>query len=282
MTHDIPWRAALTAALLSLAFSARALPAQAQPIPGPLPGGQPPAEGTPHAPVSCILVPMPPAAVPHMRAAIDDHEPVIIVAIGSSSTQSWRASDPGHSYPGVLQATLSAALPNAHIAVINRGIGGEDAPEELARLDKDVIAVRPQLVIWQVGSNGVLRDADPAVFKKLVTTGVNQLHKAGIDVILMDNQRAPALLQKPRHLVMDQSLAEVATATNTSLFDRGALMEAWQRDGEPYADFISSDLLHHNDLGYRCVAESLAGVIEAGLGPDLARKAEASKAQASR
>jgi len=225
---------------------------------------------------------MPPAAVPHLRAAIQNHEPAIIVAIGSSSTQSWRSSDPGHSYPGVLQARLSSLLPEAHIAVINRGIGGEDAPEELARLDKDVLAVRPQLVIWQVGSNGVLRHDSPTVFRKLVTTGVNQMRKAGVDVILMDNQRAPALLDKPEHVVMDQSLAEVATATDVSLFDRGALMEAWQRAGEPYAHFISSDSLHHNDLGYRCVAESLAGVIVAGLGPDKPGQPAASHATASR
>ena len=53
-----------------------------------------------------------------------------------------------------------------HIAVLNRGIGGQDAPEELARLQADVIAVRPQLVIWQVGANGAMRNADPAEFRR--------------------------------------------------------------------------------------------------------------------
>ena len=54
--------------------------------------------------------------------------------------------------------------PSAHIAVLNRGIGGQDAAEELARLDVDVLALRPQLVIWQVGANGALRNVDPSVF----------------------------------------------------------------------------------------------------------------------
>jgi lysophospholipase L1-like esterase len=231
-----------------------------------------PAAGIRAAADPCIAVPLPPVAVPHMQAALAAHEPVIIVAIGSSTTQSWRSSDPAHSYPAVLQASLSQALPEAHISVLNRGIGGEDAPEEVARMSADVLAVRPQVVVWQVGTNGVLRDADPAVFKRLVTAGVNQLRKAGVDVILMDNQRAPALLKAPKHLVIDQALAEVATATSASLFARSALMEGWQRAGQPYGSFISSDSLHHNDLGYRCVAESLAGVIVAGLGPDQASK----------
>jgi len=220
----------------------------------------------------CIPVAMPPAAIPHLRAALAAHEPIVIVAIGSSSTQSWRSSDPAHSYPAVLQAALSRALPTAHIAVINRGVGGEDAPEEVARMDTDVLAIRPQLVIWQVGSNSVLRSADPIVFKRLVSAGIERLHKAGADVIVMDNQQAPELLSKPEHLIMDQALAEVAAAKGASLFARSSLMEAWQRAGKPYGTFISSDGLHHNDLGYRCVAESLAGVITAGLGPDHAAK----------
>ncbi|MEA2742923.1 MAG: acyl-CoA thioesterase, partial [Acetobacteraceae bacterium] len=61
------------------------------------------------------------------------------------------ASDSAHTYPAVLQSSLNKALPGAHFAVINRGMGGQDAPEELTRLDTDVIALHPQLVIWQVG-----------------------------------------------------------------------------------------------------------------------------------
>ena len=71
------------------------------------------------------------------------------------------ASDSAHTYPAILQTALNKALPGAHFAVINRGIGGQDAPEELARLDSDAIAVHPQLVIWQVGANGAMRHADP-------------------------------------------------------------------------------------------------------------------------
>ncbi len=53
--------------------------------------------------------------------------------------------------------------------MINRGIGGQDAAEELARLDADVLAIRPQAVIWQVGANGALRNVDPALFHELVS-----------------------------------------------------------------------------------------------------------------
>ena len=153
---------------------------------------------------------MTPLALPHLRSALSQGIEGVIVALGSSSTQGAMASDLAHSYPAVLQHALSAGLPDAHIAVINRGIGGQDAAEELARLDADVLAVRPQLVIWQVGANGALRNVDPAAFRAMVSSGVRELQAAGADVILMDNQQSPALLAKADEPVFDQALAQVA------------------------------------------------------------------------
>ena len=220
------------------------------------------------APASCPTVPVPTLAVPHLKETLARDEPAIIVTMGSSSTQGWMSSDPGQSYPGVLQATLERLLPHAHIAVINRGINGEDAAEETPRLDADAVAVRPELVIWQVGANGALRSVDPSVFTKLVTAGIARLHKAGIDVVLMDNQRSPRIMDVPEHAIIDATLAKIAHATEASLFSRGALMDAWAKAGTPYADFISPDRLHHNDRGYRCLGEAVAAAIAQAVGPD--------------
>jgi len=229
------------------------LPALAHATPAPLSAGCPPA-------------PIGDTDVPNLAAVLTRHEPAVIVAIGSSSTRSWLASDPAHSYPAVLQQELERRLPHAHIAVLNRGINGQDVAEELARLDADVLAVRPTLVIWQVGANGALLSADPVAFRKLVTAGVARLHASGADVILMDNQRAPRLLAAPDNPAIDTALSNVARDTEAELFSRSALMDAWAAEGYPNRLFISSDNLHHNDLGYRCIAEALAVDIVAGLG----------------
>jgi acyl-CoA thioesterase I len=112
-------------------------------------------------PLCPTLPPLPPLHLPHLRAALRRGVEGVIVALGSSSTRGTMASDPAHTYPAVLQAALSGALPHWDVAVLNRGIGGQDAPEEVARLQADVIAVRPQVVIWQVGANGALHNANP-------------------------------------------------------------------------------------------------------------------------
>jgi lysophospholipase L1-like esterase len=216
---------------------------------------------------------LPAARLDHARAALAAGQPLVIVTLGSSSTQSWMSSDAAHSYPAQLQATLNDALPQTHVAVLNRGIGGQDAVEEVARIEKDVIAVRPQIVIWQVGANGVLRGSDPAEFARLVAGGVRRMQDAGIDVVLMDNQRAPKLLAAEHGSDrIDPALASVAADTGASLFSRGQLMDEWAATGHPYGEFISGDGLHHNNLGYRCVARALAGTLLAGLDAPAAGK----------
>jgi acyl-CoA thioesterase-1 len=196
--------------------------------------------------------------LPHLRAAVAGGIEGLIVALGSSSTQGVMASDTARTYPAILQTTLNKALPAAHFAVINRGIGGQDAPEELARLDTDAIAVHPHLVIWQVGANGAMRHADPSEFRHRVEEGVDRLLKAGIDVILMDNQRSPRLAAAGDHVALEDSLARVAQETGVNMFSRGRLMDFWSDEGAKPGLFIASDGLHHNDLGYLCVSQALA------------------------
>ncbi len=212
--------------------------------------------------------------LPHTRAAVATNQPIVIVALGSSSTRGWMAQDIAHSYPAVLQRWLNAALPKSDVAVINRGIGGQDAPEELARLDQDVLAIHPQLVIWQVGANGALRHESPDLFKTLVGEGIRKIRAAGADVILMDNQRSPRILARPDHVEIEQALRELAGKTGVNLFSRGALMDRWAQEGAPNDDFVAPDGLHMNTRGYVCLAHALGNVIATALRQPITQQRE--------
>ncbi|MGH7041433.1 MAG: SGNH/GDSL hydrolase family protein [Acetobacteraceae bacterium] len=216
-----------------------------------------------------LCPPDPPLArldLPHLRAALEAGRPGVIVALGSSSTEGVMASGPEAAYPAELQEALEHARPGWRIQVVNRGIGGQDARLEVARIGADVLALHPHMVIWQVGANAALRDNDPLAFRRLVTEGVQRLQAHGADVVLMDNQRAPRLLAAPEDAAFDTALAAVAAETGAGLFSRDRLMRGWAASGDPPADFIAADRLHHNDRGYACVARALARAIEAGLG----------------
>jgi acyl-CoA thioesterase-1 len=186
-------------------------------------------------------------------------EPLTIVAVGSSSTAGAGASSPAMSYPSRLEAELRARFPGTPIKVLNRGMNGEEAPQMLARFETTVLAEHPDLVIWQVGTNAILRDHAVAGVAPLVEEGVRRLKASGADVVLMDPQYAPKVIAKPDVDAMVALISKAAKAGSTGLFQRFAIMRQWnQVDGVPFDAVLSPDGLHMNDWSYGCIARLLA------------------------
>ncbi|MBV9262265.1 MAG: hypothetical protein JO205_12940, partial [Pseudolabrys sp.] len=94
----------------------------------------------------------------HVAHKIASGEPITIVAIGSSSTAGAGASSPAASYPSRLEAELGKLFPRQKITVLNRGVNGEEVGDMLRRFDTAVVAEHPDLVLWQLGTNSVLRE----------------------------------------------------------------------------------------------------------------------------
>ena len=203
-------------------------------------------------------------ALAHAAAKVEAGQKLTIVAIGSSSTSGTGASAPSLAYPARLEAELRERFPNLDLTVINRGKGGEDAAQELARFDRDVLAEHPDLVIWQLGTNAVLRRDDVAGDGELIRRGIEQLTSAGADVVLMDLQYAPRVLARPGHVIMERLIADAAKSERVGLFQRFELMRNWQdRPPADAAAMIGPDGLHMTDRGYGCLATELAGALAA-------------------
>jgi acyl-CoA thioesterase-1 len=198
----------------------------------------------------------------HAARRVERGERLTILAIGSSSTLGVGASSPAASYPSRLQAELQARYPNHDIRVINRGVGGEDAPEEFARLRPEVDGDHPDLVIWQVGTNAVLRRDDLATDDRLIERGVDLLKDSNVDVVLMDLQYAPRVLARPAYAEMEHRIADIAKQGAVGLFRRFDIMRAWgegQRIDAPA--MVGADGLHMTDAGYACLAADLADAL---------------------
>jgi lysophospholipase L1-like esterase len=186
-----------------------------------------------------------------------------IVAIGSSSTSGSGASSPAMSYPSRLAVELKELMPRLDIKVLNRGVGGETTVEMLARFDRDVFAEKPDLVVWQVGSNSVLRDLSLAEASARLREGLNRLRAADLDVVLMNPQYAPKVIKKSEADRMVDLIDLAAKQANVDLFQRFAVMRYWRLTEDiPFSTFISSDELHMNDWSYGCIAKLLAGAIQ--------------------
>ena len=78
------------------------------------------------------------------------------------------------------------------------------------RFATDVVAAHPDLVLWQVGTNSVLRDHPLKPHAALLHEGIAELKAAGADVVLMDMQYAPQVLAKPETQGMEDQIAFAA------------------------------------------------------------------------
>ena len=201
----------------------------------------------------------------HLRA----HQPLTLVAIGSSSTAGAGASSPAASYPARLEAELRLRFPDEKITVLNRGVNGEVGADMLGRFQRDVIDAKPDLVLWQVGANSVLRDHPLGPAGDNMRLGIKMLKDAGADVVLIDPQFAPAMLAKHDAEGMISLIEATAKETGVALFRRFSIMKFWHKERDiPFDTFVTADGIHMNDWGYDCWAKLLGvAIAEAATHP---------------
>jgi lysophospholipase L1-like esterase len=207
-------------------------------------------------------------SLPHVASKLASGEPVVIVAFGSSSTVGYGTTSPEFTYPNRLAAQLHRQYPTADITVVNRGQGGEDAPEMMKRLQTAVLDIKPDLVIWQVGTNAVLRNLDPTETAKLVEEGVARIQAAGADLVLVDPQYSPKVTERGESASkMVKLLGKVAELRHVGFFPRFEVMRDWhERQAIPIDNFVIADGLHMTDWGYACFAQLLGDDIIKSVG----------------
>ncbi|MBN8980841.1 MAG: SGNH/GDSL hydrolase family protein [Rhizobiales bacterium] len=210
------------------------------------------------------------SSLPRVAKRIASGDPVTIVAFGSSTTVGYGVSSPAYTYPQRLADQLRHKFPTADITIINRGMGGQDTPEMMKRFNSAVLSSDPDLVIWQLGTNTVIKgtEADVAATKVLVEDGLAQLQSRGIDVVLIDPQYVPAVTAKEENASeMVKLIANVAKLRHVPLFPRFEIMREWhENDKMPFDSFVIGDGLHMNDWGYACFAQLLGDTIIKSVG----------------
>jgi lysophospholipase L1-like esterase len=207
-------------------------------------------------------------SLPHVAHKLATGEPVVIVAFGSSSTQGYGASSPEFAYPNRLAAQLQRKYPTANITVVNRGKGGDDAPEMMKRLQTEVIDAHPDMVIWQVGTNAILRNLDPDATAQMVQDGVARIQAVGADVVLVDPQYSPQVTEHQEGASkMVRLLGRIAQLRHIGVFPRFEVMRQWhENQALPIDSFVIADGLHMNDWGYACFAQLLGDDIIRSVG----------------
>ncbi len=207
------------------------------------------------------------------------HEKLTILALGSSSTAGVGASTEEMTYPHRLETKLRILFPNAQINVLNRGVSGEDASEMLERLDGELKQDRPDLVLWQVGTNALLRANGIDAEAPLIRDGLKRIRSSGADAVIIDPQYAPKVLMDADAKPMVRLLEKVAHEAGVPVFKRFAIMEYWHETRDiSFNEFLSSDLFHMNDWSYGCIAENIASALALSMTAPATASAETSPA----
>jgi acyl-CoA thioesterase I len=188
-----------------------------------------------------------------------------IVAVGSSSTEGIVRNARNKVYPAALQASLSRLWPKADLTVVNKGKGGETMRDTIARFETDVIALKPSLVIWQLGVNDVLRYNGLEGRHEEIQSGLKILTDKGIPVVLLDLQYAPMVIKDPDALPM-QALIDKAARTGPKgrvfHFKRFAAMKQLAENHQvAMTDMTDRDDLHMTDAMHSCIGQLLAEMI---------------------
>jgi acyl-CoA thioesterase-1 len=204
----------------------------------------------------------PTSSLPRTASAIA-RKALTIVAFGSSTTEGVGASRPENTYPARLAMELTQMLPGVRVTVLNRGQGGEEA-EDLARRMPDVIADRPDLVIFQTGTNDALREVPLSRFIALTREGLDAFRAAGIDVMLMEPQYCRAMIDAPHGSEYVQAVRDLGAEYGAPVNRRHELMRGWLESGRfRYSDIVTEDDLHMADAGYAALARAVADQIVA-------------------
>lgn len=206
-------------------------------------------------------------SLPGIARKLAANKEVTIVAFGSSSTVGYGASSPIFSYPYRLADQLRRKFPRANITVLNRGIGGETTPQMIARLSVAVLDAKPDLVIWQLGTNTAMKGdaAEVARTEALLNEAIDRLKAAGSDVVLIDPQYVPATVAEGTQEKVSRMvdlLGNIAHTKQVARFPRFAVMRNWHDDQKlSFDEFVIHDGLHMNDWGYACFAQLLGDTI---------------------
>lgn len=209
------------------------------------------------------MFPVPPAHTSRVAQLLAHGQPVKIVCFGDSITGVYYHTGGRRAWSDALGSALRSHYPNNPIALINAGISGNTTTDGLQRMEHDVLAHRPDLIVAMFGMNDVVR-VEATVFRTNLETLIARARAHQAEVVLMtpnavfpdDPARPPEKLA-----AYAQHMREVALANQVALADCHQAFEYIRvNDGTAWPRLMS-DPVHPNMRGHRVFAQVVAKTI---------------------
>ena len=188
--------------------------------------------------------------------------PVKIVCLGDSVTGVYYHTGGRRAYTAMVGVALGVAFPKAQVTAINAGISGNTTADGLRRLQKDVLAQKPDLVTVMFGLNDMVR-VPITEFKINLGQIITRCRDIGAEVLLCTPNSVIGTPPRPIVTLVDycDAVHEVARKQGAPVCDVHAAYESL-RSRDPVAwRLILSDEIHPNMDGHKLIAETICHAI---------------------
>jgi acyl-CoA thioesterase I len=191
---------------------------------------------------------------------------VVIAALGGASTLGRAAGGASLAWPARLGAALAERFPSGRTKVVNLAEARQTAKGAADRLGRDVLPLKPKLVIWETGTMEAVRGSDVDQLRETVQAGIDELRAAGAEVVLMDMQFSRATDAMIRFEPYLSAMRQLADANDVPLFRRHGIMRHWAEGG--LLDLGARDGEQRRHLAaklYDCIGRAMADFVTRGL-----------------
>ena len=192
------------------------------------------------------------------------------VAFGSSNTEIGWGSAGRHGWPCWLSCIIRASV-GQHVQMMNAGIGGNTAVNLLGRINGDVLAIHPHLVIITIGGNDYFQNHTLTDFAANLRKLETILRGAGAVVAFQTYYGMLPETGDGFAAYMDV-VRQVATATGSGLIDQYSWFSAWQKADPTTYRTIMRDPAHLKPIGnalFGTLAGRVFGCSDPVVPPDL-------------
>ena len=198
--------------------------------------------------------------------ALSSRRDVVIVTLGGASTLGVAAGGLEFAWPARLAAALAERFPSKRIRVINLAVARQTAKRAVERLDRDVLSLKPTLVIWETGTMEAVRGTDNEEFRQTLQSGIDKIRAVGAEVVLMNMQfsrPSEAVIHFEPYLVAMNELADV---NDVPLFRRHGIMRHWAESGA--LDLRVEEGKKSREIAaklYDCIGVAMADLVTHGI-----------------
>jgi lysophospholipase L1-like esterase len=191
-----------------------------------------------------------------------------IIFFGDSLTYLAAKEDPKtgvtKGYLRIVRETLNETHKDKNLEMDWVATGGHTVPDLLKRVDKDVIAKKPTIVVIQIGCNDARRISKDE-FKSSLEELIDKLQKADIQVIQctltsVGEKHDGTNKDDPKLEEFAEVERQVAKDKKVPLNDlRKAFVAYWKKNNPDNKDkgILTYDGNHFNDAGHKFVAEQI-------------------------